>query len=227
MPAKCTTTVVHCKQAPFDVYIGRSMGSGERDLGWGNPFVIGRDGSRKECIDKYREWILKQPELLARIKVELQGRVLGCWCAPNACHGDVLASLADSVKVAVVGSREYPRPDLVRRFVALMTLSTTLVSGGAKGVDSWAAEAAQSRGMPTEVYFADWDNHGKRAGFLRNETLVAVADYVVAFWDGKSRGTRHTINLSITQNKLFRVYMADGSSLGARQFIEKYGEPII
>lgn len=81
------TTVVHCKRAPFDVYIGRP---GK----WGNPFEIGRDGTREEVIAKYREWIAQQPRLLAALP-ELRGKVLGCWCAPKGCHGDVLAQLAD------------------------------------------------------------------------------------------------------------------------------------
>jgi hypothetical protein len=77
--------VVHCRRDRFDVYIGRPSK-------WGNPFVIGRDGDRDEVIRKYKEWILSQPELLRDLK-ELDGKVLGCWCAPKKCHGDVLLEL--------------------------------------------------------------------------------------------------------------------------------------
>jgi len=80
------TRVVHCKRAPYDVYIGRPSK-------WGNPFEIGRDGTREQVIEKYRAWILTQPHLMAALP-ELRGKVLGCWCAPKACHGDVLAKLA-------------------------------------------------------------------------------------------------------------------------------------
>jgi hypothetical protein len=83
------TTVAHCKRAPFDVYIGRPSK-------WGNPFVIGRDGNRERVIEKYRAYVLATPALLAAVKPELKGKVLGCWCAPQSCHGDVLAELADS-----------------------------------------------------------------------------------------------------------------------------------
>jgi len=218
------TTRVHCKQAPYDVYIGRSMPNGERDLGWGNPFIIGRDGDRKQVVAKFREWFSKQPKLIERAKRELHGRILGCWCKENEeCHGDVYIQFVDALKVAIVGSRAYPRPDLVKHFVDLMQLSTTVVSGGARGVDSWAIEAAQARGMQTEVYEADWDGLGKRAGYVRNETVVNVSDYVTAFWDAVSRGTKHTINLSITANKLFRIYLPDGSNIGTKEFLEKYG----
>jgi hypothetical protein len=83
--------VVHCKRSRFDVYIGRPSK-------WGNPFVIGRDGTRQQVIDKYRAWILARPDLIAAAQSELRGKVLGCWCAPNPCHGAVLAEIANSDK---------------------------------------------------------------------------------------------------------------------------------
>jgi hypothetical protein len=72
---------------PRRVYIGRPSK-------WGNPFVIGRDGSRDEVIAKYRAWLASQPELLDALD-ELRGRDLVCWCAPLACHGDVLVEFAN------------------------------------------------------------------------------------------------------------------------------------
>jgi hypothetical protein len=80
--------VVHCKREPYDVYIGRPSK-------WGNPFTIGKDGDRDEVIRKYREWIVKQPHLLASLG-ELRGKVIACWCAPLACHGDVLLEMANT-----------------------------------------------------------------------------------------------------------------------------------
>ena len=80
--------VVHCKRAAHDVYIGRPSK-------WGNPFVIGRDGTREDVIAKYEAWLLEQTELVAALP-ELAGKTLGCWCAPQACHGDVLARLANA-----------------------------------------------------------------------------------------------------------------------------------
>lgn len=81
------TTVVNVRHDHYDVYIGRG---GQ----WGNPFRIGRDGTREEVIEKYREWILGQPYLLGQFSM-LKGKRLGCHCAPHACHGDVLAEMAD------------------------------------------------------------------------------------------------------------------------------------
>lgn len=82
------TNVVHCKKTQYDVYIGRPSK-------WGNPFTIGKDGTRDEVIEKYRKWIMTQPQLLSALH-ELKGKRIACWCAPKYyCHGDVLAELAD------------------------------------------------------------------------------------------------------------------------------------
>lgn len=81
--------VVHLKHDPYDVRI-------DRQTHWGNPFVIGKDGTREEVIAKYRDWILSEPDIVAMVKRELRGKTLGCWCAPKACHGDVLLELANA-----------------------------------------------------------------------------------------------------------------------------------
>ena len=96
--------VVHCKKEPFDVYIGRKTNQYPEEGGrWGNPFVIGEEGNRKEVIEKYRLWLkgkldspnLESPPTIQQIRNELQGKVLGCWCSPLPCHGDVLARIAN------------------------------------------------------------------------------------------------------------------------------------
>lgn len=76
----------------YDVYVGRA-GHGRSGF-WGNPFVEGQDGTREEVIAQFREHVLRTPALLHRLP-ELRGKVLGCFCAPKACHGDVLAELAN------------------------------------------------------------------------------------------------------------------------------------
>jgi len=81
------TRVVHKAKEKFDVYIGRPSK-------WGNPFEIGVDGTRAEVIKKYREWIKNNPVLMSQIH-ELDGKVLGCWCHPLPCHGDVLVELVE------------------------------------------------------------------------------------------------------------------------------------
>jgi hypothetical protein len=80
--------VVHCKKEPYDIYIGRPSK-------WGNPFVIGEDGDRKAVLIRYKAWLQTQPELIADAKRVLKGKILGCWCSPKACHGDILLRIAN------------------------------------------------------------------------------------------------------------------------------------
>lgn len=108
-------------------------------------------------------------------------------------------------RVAIVGSRDYPDLDAVRRFVASLPDGTVVVSGGARGVDRTAENAALARGLSVESYPADWQAHGKAAGYLRNQTIVAVSDCVVAFHDGRSPGTAHTIQIAREKGKPVEV----------------------
>lgn len=74
------------------VYIGRPSP-------WGNPFVIGPDGDREEVIAKFHAYLIDTPELLDRVRVELRGKDLVCFCAPEACHGDVLLYYANTEEI--------------------------------------------------------------------------------------------------------------------------------
>jgi Domain of unknown function (DUF4326) len=64
-------------------------------MGWANPFRPGPDGGREEVMAAYRDYILGRLDLLALLP-DLRGRRLGCWCAPLACHAEVIAELADA-----------------------------------------------------------------------------------------------------------------------------------
>ena len=86
--------VVHCKREEFDVYIGR----GSR---WGNPYShkVGTlaehvVGSRTEAIRKFEEYLLSNEELMASLP-DLKGKILGCFCKPKSCHGDILLRYAN------------------------------------------------------------------------------------------------------------------------------------
>lgn len=81
------TKVVHCKKEKYDVHIGRGSI-------WGNPFHIGKDGTRKDVISKYRKYILADKSLMKELP-KLEGKILGCWCKPKSCHGDVLVEIID------------------------------------------------------------------------------------------------------------------------------------
>ena len=79
------TRIVHCKKEPYDVYIGRPSK-------WGNPFTIGKDGTRDEVIQKFEDHIRNNERLLLDLH-ELKDKVLGCWCPPKPCHGEILIKL--------------------------------------------------------------------------------------------------------------------------------------
>ena len=70
----------------------------------------------------------------------------------------------------------------------------SIVSGMARGADALGAKFARANGVQLYEFPADWDKHGKRAGFMRNEQMGNFADGLVAFWDGKSKGTKHMID---------------------------------
>ncbi len=104
-------------------------------------------------------------------------------------------------RVAVVGSRAFPRLMEVKAFVHELAErmrangeSIEVVSGGAPGVDIVAQTAARDEGLGVKVFAADWNRLGKAAGMIRNQEIVDYADEVVAFWDGSSPGTKDTIN---------------------------------
>lgn len=69
----------------------------DRATRWGNPFVVGKDGTRDEVIERHRLWIWREVKA-GRITLEdlasLHGKDLACWCAPQACHADTLARAA-------------------------------------------------------------------------------------------------------------------------------------
>lgn len=90
------TTIVHFKKSPYDIYIGRPSI-------WANPFTHlplettkakFQAKTRKDSIECYEGWIMEHPELLDQLHT-LKDKVLGCWCKPKSCHGDVLARLTN------------------------------------------------------------------------------------------------------------------------------------
>ncbi len=80
------TRVVNVNTDSYDVFIGRPSK-------WGNDYPVSKHG-RKKCIELYRKFLLDNPKLLSQLE-ELRGKRLGCFCAPKACHGDVLVELLE------------------------------------------------------------------------------------------------------------------------------------
>jgi hypothetical protein len=70
------------------VYIGRGSP-------FGNPFVIGKDGSRDDVCDKFEDMVKRSPNIIGRIKADLKGKDLICFCKPQRCHGDFLLQIAN------------------------------------------------------------------------------------------------------------------------------------
>ncbi len=116
------------------------------------------------------------------------------------------------MRVAIVGSREkfLAEPMAVRHrvrdYVADLPRDTIIISGGARGVDSYAARAARMYNLVLVEYAADWDTYGKRAGHIRNQLVLDQAERVVVFWDGASPGTGGMIRKVRASGKPLEVY---------------------
>lgn len=108
------------------------------------------------------------------------------------------------VNLAVVGSRGFSNYNLLKRELDNLRISK-IISGGARGADSLAEVYARKNEIEVKIFPADWNKHGRRAGYLRNKEIVEECDYLIAFWDGNSRGTAHSIELARAQGKLLKV----------------------
>ena len=104
------------------------------------------------------------------------------------------------MKIAVVGSRDFTDYERLCRTLDALEFDL-LISGGARGADKLAERYADERGIKKHIYYAEWGKLGKKAGIMRNEDIVKNSDMIVAFWDGKSRGTNHTIQFAQTLGK--------------------------
>jgi hypothetical protein len=95
------TYVVHCKKQNFDIYIGRAHSDFPEGSPFCNPFIIGKDGARNEVIEKYEEYLrqalIEIPGLDEEL-LKLDGKILGCWCFPKKCHGDIIVKLIKEIK---------------------------------------------------------------------------------------------------------------------------------
>ncbi len=117
------------------------------------------------------------------------------------------------MKIIIAGSRTITDYDIVDRAVfqalfswkKLYTDITEVFSGCARGVDILGEQWTVKYGKQLLLYPADWNKYGKKAGYLRNEKMAKHADGLVAIWDGKSKGTKHMIN--IAKKKGLKVYV--------------------
>ena len=116
------------------------------------------------------------------------------------------------MKIVVGGSRDFCAYKVLCEFLDTMLDGTdasdvTLLSGGCRGADLLAEQYASERGIPVERHLPEWDKYGRAAGIHRNCEMVDEADKVVAFWDGKSRGTKSLIEYAKKRGKAADVKM--------------------
>ena len=110
------------------------------------------------------------------------------------------------MKLAVIGSRGFSDYPLLIKEVTKLNPSL-IVSGGAIGADSLAEKAALELGIPTKIFLPEWNKFGRRAGFIRNQLIIDEAQEVIAFWDGVSKGTKNSIDITKSQNKRVHVVL--------------------
>lgn len=197
------TRVVNLYKEPYDVYVGRP-GKGQSGY-FGNPF---KEETRGESIEKYRiyfsERIKSDPEFRYRVRA-LRGKVLGCFCKPKNCHADTIVEYLDTVlgkplKYGVVGSREFSDYDYMKSILHWFEASC-IISGAARGADRLAKKYADENSIKCVEFKPNWDKYGKKAGLIRNQQIVTASDAVIAFWDGTSPGTRHSLQLAKEMDK--------------------------
>jgi hypothetical protein len=110
------------------------------------------------------------------------------------------------MRLAIIGSRSFNDYNLINQTLSPYKSKITLVvSGAARGADSLGERWAINNQIPTLIFPADWDKHGKRAGYIRNEDIIKNCDVCIAFWDGLSNGTKHSLSLCEKYNKKYSI----------------------
>jgi len=124
----------------------------------------------------------------------------------------------ENFKVIIAGSRGFSNYKLLREKCneylreKRKISNIIIVSGHARGADKTGEKYAQDEGFDLEIYPANWNKFGKSAGFRRNEQMAEVADALIAFWDGKSHGTKHMIDIMNEKKLLVRVVQYETSN---------------
>lgn len=111
-------------------------------------------------------------------------------------------------KVIIAGSRNFDDYELLKTkmdYLLSQKQDIEIVSGAARGADQLGERYAAERGYALKQFPADWNTYGKSAGYRRNTEMAEYADAAVVFWDGKSRGSKHMINLAKAKELAVRV----------------------
>lgn len=114
--------------------------------------------------------------------------------------------------VLICGSRAWSDPLRIKHRLQQLPRGARIIHGGARGADTTAALYARALGIPEQSYPARWREQGKAAGIIRNiEMLDQKPDLVIAFWDGTSTGTAHTVAEATTRGITVEVVSPKGS----------------
>jgi hypothetical protein len=111
------------------------------------------------------------------------------------------------IKVIVAGGRDFSNEILLTESCDRLLVGPDfeIVSGTARGADRMGEFYAIDRNFQIQRFPPDWDTHGNRAGYLRNQEMAKYADMLIAFWDGQSRGTKHMIDIATTNGLTVHV----------------------
>ena len=118
-------------------------------------------------------------------------------------------------RIIIAGGRDFNDYNLLKEKVDNLisekrkTHQIYIVSGKARGADSLGEKYANENGLNIMEFPADWDKHGRSAGYKRNVEMAENADALIAFWDGESRGTKHMIDIAKEKNLLTRIIRYD------------------
>lgn len=113
------------------------------------------------------------------------------------------------MKIAIIGSRSLSVPNLGDY---LPEGVTEIISGGARGVDSSAREFALANNIKLTEFLPDYEKYGRSAPLKRNVQIIESADLVLAFWDGKSRGTKFVIDTCKKKNVCVKVFIKNNKN---------------
>ena len=108
------------------------------------------------------------------------------------------------MNIAIIGSRDFNDYELIVSEIKKLDLHTDdikIVSGGAKGADRLGEKYADDNNYEKIIYKAEWKRYGGGAGIIRNRLIIKESDIVIAFWDGKSKGTKSSIEIAKKLNK--------------------------
>jgi predicted Rossmann fold nucleotide-binding protein DprA/Smf involved in DNA uptake len=115
------------------------------------------------------------------------------------------------MRIAIVGSREYPDLEQVREYVRGLPPSAVVTSGGAIGVDTTAIDESDRRGLQIVVFLPVYEKYARRAPLVRNQLIVDFCDRLVAFHAADSRGTAHVVSLAKKAGKTVEVFGPEGA----------------